>query len=434
MNNKISLWISGNIRRSGYGPILQVNEPVFSCPEYDGRPGMKSVPYYIIIKLTREYSQYTLVLNNITTSDGYPNALLKFSIGIPANFMIGEKNVYEVLMEIKQLYTSKYMVPTYGMDGYTFKDVEVEKQDFVAILDKYSLKPCNYNYKAMGGNSSVSIHTEDIALFISDVFARKDLSTVGEYVIALGNDSHDNNTIPSQTSLNKRNSADFKKPRIDITPQPTPNRVILPLVIFTLMCVSFFAGYHSFKWFNNPQSYAIRSDSDTVKTLLTTHHEQKQESDKYVYYHKLLDNEDLTFEQVYSMFKKAKEENLQQGNKQLFDTIDAYKEAADRIRNKLFGNRRGLRDIVGISGENTDSLKDGEYIFGINKFKTKLDGEMYKLLKPKHKKYLVQVFIGKYKGNEIKAYNPEEREKNYKRACDDYFKWKKFSDMEKKQE
>jgi len=142
-NPRITLWISGSQKRSsGFQPIL-VTGNIMLNPSYQGYPGMESTPYYYILKLTPDYTQYTLVHNNITTVDGVNGTMLKITLAIPAGCRLqGGMSPLILIDEIRQAFFSLYMQPSLGMDNsFTYKREAPQKEVFERILSRYPLEP-----------------------------------------------------------------------------------------------------------------------------------------------------------------------------------------------------------------------------------------------------------------------------------------------------
>ena len=142
-NNRITLLISGNQYRSaGFQPIITTGQFILQL-SYQGYPGMDMTQYYYVLKITNDYTQYTLVHNKITSADGVGNTMLNISIAIPAGYQLQNGvSVLTLLDEIREAFTTLYMEPTLGIEGgYTYKRLSPDKSVFEEILSRYPLEP-----------------------------------------------------------------------------------------------------------------------------------------------------------------------------------------------------------------------------------------------------------------------------------------------------
>ena len=142
-NNKISLLISGNqFRSAGFQPIIATGQYMLQLT-YQSYPGMDSTPYYYVLKITPDYTQYTLVHNKVTSADGVSGTMLKMAVAIPAGTRLQNGvSVLTLLDEIRDAFTTLFMEPTLGVEGgLTYKRDLPDKAVFEEILSRYPLEP-----------------------------------------------------------------------------------------------------------------------------------------------------------------------------------------------------------------------------------------------------------------------------------------------------
>ena len=141
--NQISLLISGNLFHSaGFQPIIAIGRHMLQLT-YQSYPGLDTVPNYYVLKNTPDYTQYTLVHNQVTSVDGVSGTMLKIAIAIPAGSQLQNGvSALTLLDEIRDAFTTLYMEPTLGMEGgLTYKKAIPNKAVFEEILSRYPLCP-----------------------------------------------------------------------------------------------------------------------------------------------------------------------------------------------------------------------------------------------------------------------------------------------------
>ena len=171
-NNKISLLISGNqFRSAGFQPIIATGQYMLQLT-YQSYPGMDSTPYYYVLRITPDYTQYTLVHNKVTSADGVSGTMLKMSVAIPAGTRLQNGvSVLTLLDEIREAFTTLFMVPTLGVEGdLTYKRDLPSKAVFEEILSRYPLEPIHtYQCVSEGSRPGILVASRDtIELLFQD--------------------------------------------------------------------------------------------------------------------------------------------------------------------------------------------------------------------------------------------------------------------------
>lgn len=421
MNNKISLWISGNQRRSGYTPILSVNEPPFSYPGYDERKGMQSLDFYIVVKTTADYTQYTLIHNKISTADGYPNAILKIAIGIPVGMYIEhDKSPYDVLIAVKDTFVREYMTPTYGVEGgFSFTDKIVTEDAFIKILDSYKLIGDSSSQKVMRGTSTKTIFTKDVSTYLKTFRSDNDVEALGELIVAEG-------TSGSLVETSQKKPQ--KTASIQIEPnKPTPPKPsYLKNIIIAILAVVVI-GQGAYLLRNNlpddQQEIAQvpKSTNENISSSEETIEENKVDSLKLLAEEisKSLDEEDLSFDKIDSLYRVANIVKLKETRyAELYDTLSVYETVRDSFRIQHFEG--GLKSI----------LEENEGVYHIlnHKGKTIISTNLDKsckihMLRDQHKTIIINYFIGENEEDRIHQYNDKEKRILYENACHKYKEW-----------
>ena len=177
--NKIAVRIHGNrVGNAGFEPILSLNATSeFPQLVYEGCPGMASNPFYFTIQISNQYIRYMLLHNNVRSFGAAREGLLKMAIGIPRGYRLdGEKNPYNLLLQIKDYFVSTYMDE--GLNNvYSFKETinsEDLKKGVGLILSDYPLIPAtNQPYRPMAtdsGHPAVLLISRDrIGMLFKDV-------------------------------------------------------------------------------------------------------------------------------------------------------------------------------------------------------------------------------------------------------------------------
>lgn len=419
MNDKISLWISGNQRRSGYTPILSVNEPPFSYPGYDERKGMQSLDFYIVVKTTADYTQYTLIHNKISTADGYPNAILKIAIGIPAGMCIEhDKSPYDVLIAVKDTFVKEYMTPTYGVEGgFSFTDKLVTEDLFVKILDSYKLKGDSSSQKVMRGTSTKTVYTEDVSKYLKALRSDNDIESLGELVVAEGSHS---TTVEASHKTQPKTVAPQSK---DCNPNPPKPRNFKNIIIAFLVIVVVGQGIFLLRNKSNDNqnitAQNIEATNDGTSSLEEKIEENKDSIELLtIEIRESLRKEDVSFGEIKSLHARAASLNGFTEEK-LFDTLNVYHLFCDTISKNFFNN--GLKYILG-------SASDGTYsIIGLDKtvkFKTNINEKsLIRKFNRIHQDIIINYFIGTYENDHIMEYSIDSKAQLYKDATKNHENW-----------
>lgn len=407
MNNKISLWISGNQRRSGYTPILSVYQPPFSYPGYDERKGMQSSDFYFVVRTTDEYTQYTLIHNKITTSDGYPNAILKIAIGIPAGMCIKhDKSPYEVLIAVKDAFVREYMTPTYGVEGgFSFTDKIVTEDIFVKILDSYELIGDSSSQKVMRGTSAKTVFTEEVSRYLKTFRLDNDLESLGELVVAEGTNS---TTVEAphktQAKTVTPQSEDYKP----IPPKPRNfKNIIIAFLAVVVICQGAYLLRNNINDDQNiiEQSPEVPNEVPSAQQEVTEAKTLDSIDSLAINIRKSLDNEYLPFAEIETLYKEVKETDLVVFKKRcpkLDDTLNVY----NTFREKLVaGNIEGALKFI--FGEDTTRNYKIYRKFGNKQYDLVCSTNFertykFDMFREKHQIIIANYFVGK-------EYNPQTR-------------------------
>lgn len=151
--------------------------------------------------------------------------------------------------------------------------------------------------------------------------------------------------------------------------------------------------------------------------------------DEYKYYHDLLANDCLSFKSVKEMLIKANENNLNEKNKPLYDTIYSYAHFVNRY------NVTGLPRLKDALRDLFSNVSNGTYTIYRNDsnplvLSTNLTSGEIMFFRDSHKRNVVELFIGKYNDcNEIQQYTDDEKKARYTKAVNNRNTWKSFSEM-----
>ena len=182
----ISLMICGNrMSAGGYETLYYLNEPPF--PELRNllHPGMQDNSYYFVISITEQYTQYTLVHNNVKSFGASRKGVLKISISIPKGYKIkGDATPLNVLLDVRLKFVTECMTPIPGLkEGFNFKERMVDDPSFVDVLSQYKLVACNMIHRPMTGTGHALLLTTNFNGLFRDV-QYPEFSDYGEIVVA----------------------------------------------------------------------------------------------------------------------------------------------------------------------------------------------------------------------------------------------------------
>ncbi len=184
MDSNIYISIFGNpIRKEGAKALLNTQALPFSIG-YEGYSGIGNNPYCFIVSANNRFTLYKLYCNNILTYDNYPGTLI-FAVCIPTMHKLrGGKNVYDLLMGLREEFICKYMQsPTRYREITSLINVS----EFDNILNQYKLEPDFQNTGIqMAGTDSAALQldTNNTKYFFSNIRYYKELENYKEVIIA----------------------------------------------------------------------------------------------------------------------------------------------------------------------------------------------------------------------------------------------------------
>lgn len=164
---KISLRVWGTkFNLGGWNPLVTLNDPPFPSLE-DKRPsGLGENIYYYLVRIHRDYTQFTLVYNpsHVRASDASRDGALKVSFSIPKGYVLDKgANPYNVFMELQNLLETVLISKIPGSDDvYKFRTDDTDVAAFKMALDAFSLRPSQTPHRPMSDSS------EETAIIIAD--------------------------------------------------------------------------------------------------------------------------------------------------------------------------------------------------------------------------------------------------------------------------
>lgn len=154
------------------------------------------------------------------------------------------------------------------------------------------------------------------------------------------------------------------------------------------------------------------------------------EPERFIFYHTLLNKEELSFCEIQNMMKQSVKDSLIKNHKELYDTLCAYSAFVDLYQ---FDNgkqpclKKALSTIFANVNNGKFKIIDK---YGSIILSTNLTSGKITCFRDFHKKILIEMFIGKYNDDgTIKEYDDATKKENYCKAIDCSSAWKSFIDM-----
>lgn len=188
---KISLRIHGNPKsNAGYGPILTLN-PLFPPLRDNDYPGMQANPYYYVIHIGPNYTQFTLVHNGVSSYGASRQGTLKMAMGLPKGYSLKPGiSPLGLLSQMRDIFVANYLTQM-APNAYQFKQ-DINNQELTSALNEmlelYPLEPTHLPHWPMSEGSSagsavIIVGKEKIEQFFKDV-QYKEFSQYHEIVVA----------------------------------------------------------------------------------------------------------------------------------------------------------------------------------------------------------------------------------------------------------
>lgn len=188
---KIALRIHGNPKsNAGYEPILTLNAmfPQLKDGDY---PGMQSNPYYYVIHIGSNYTQYTLVHNGVSSYGANRQGTLKMAMGLPKGYCIKNRiSPLDLLSQMRDIFVATCLTQV-GPSSYQFKP-DINSEELTCglneMLELYPLEPTAKPHRPMSeniesGTGIIIIPNEKIEQLFRDV-QYKEFSQYHEIVVA----------------------------------------------------------------------------------------------------------------------------------------------------------------------------------------------------------------------------------------------------------